>query len=139
VTTTPTPTEPDNSRQSLNISQLNAIDMLVAGRRDDEVAEAVGVSRTTVTDWRNHNVAFAAALNQRRNDVWGTQVDRLRSIVAKAVDVLEEDLNSDDEKLQQAAAIHLLKTVGLYSADLRPIGPTSESGLEKVLRLMGPQ
>ncbi len=44
--------KPDKERQSLSIEQQNAIDMLVLGKSDREVAEAVGVSRQTVCGWR---------------------------------------------------------------------------------------
>ena len=36
----------------LTIAQLNAIDLLVGGKTDKEVAGALGVHRVTVTPWR---------------------------------------------------------------------------------------
>src|SRR5688500_13203893 len=50
----------------LSVAQLNAVDLLVTGTGDREVAEAVGVTRQTVCGWRNHDPAFVAALNARR-------------------------------------------------------------------------
>ncbi|ATY83914.1 hypothetical protein CVV65_02155 [Kyrpidia spormannii] len=124
-------TKADRSRQ-LSIEQLNAIDMLVQGKSDREVAEAVGVARQTVTEWRNRNPAFMAELNRRRQEVWGAQAERLRHLVARAVDVLEQDLEqTDDPKLRQSAAVHILRCVGLYGANLEPTGPTDPEDIER--------
>ena len=112
----------DKTRQ-LTVEQLNAIDLLVQGKSDRETAEAVGVARQTVTEWRNGNPAFMAELNRRRQEVWGAQVERLRNLVGQAVTVLEEHLASSDPRLRQAAALHILRAVGLYGTDLRPTGP----------------
>ena len=102
----------------LSVAQENAIDLLVAGKSDREVAEAVNVNRSTVNQWRNHDPLFVAELNARRKGIWGSQCERLRNLVAKAVDVLEEDLDSENPKLRQSAAIHILKSVKLYGSDL---------------------
>ena len=80
-------TKADRTGQ-LSIEQENAIDLLIQGKPDKEVAAAVGVARQTVTTWRNHNADFAAELNIRRREIWGSQEDRLRQLVAKAVTVL---------------------------------------------------
>ncbi|GFN22439.1 helix-turn-helix domain-containing protein [Thermanaeromonas sp. C210] len=45
-------------KEALSIEQLNAIDLLVLGKTDKEVAEAVGVHRCTVTSWRLYNPYF---------------------------------------------------------------------------------
>ena len=119
----------DNSRQ-LSIEQENAIDLLLEGKSDREVAEAVGVSRQTVTEWRNGNAVFAAELNQRRHEVWGGQVERLRGLVAEAVAVLEEDLKQAPQRLRQAAAVHILRAVGMYGSKLKPEGCTDPKLLE---------
>ena len=64
-------TKPDQIRQELSIAQLNAIDLLVTGKTDQEVSEAIGMSRQTVNGWRNANPYFQAALNRRRRELWG--------------------------------------------------------------------
>ena len=106
----------------LSIEQENAIDLLLMGKSDREVASAVKVSRQTVNLWRNHDTGFAAALDSKRHDVWGTQLERLRALVSKAVDVLADDLESPNLKLRQSAAVHILRAVGLYGTDLKPGG-----------------
>jgi DNA-binding NarL/FixJ family response regulator len=41
-------TKPDITRHKLTVAQLNAVDLLVTGKTDQEAAEAVGVTRQTV-------------------------------------------------------------------------------------------
>jgi len=129
--------EADKTRQ-LNVKQENAIDLLLQGQSDREVAEAVGVSRQTVTEWRNGNAVFGAELNRRRQEVWGGQQERLRGLVAKAVDVLEEQLEDEQGmtpvRVRQAAAVHILKAVGLYGSKLEPRGYTDPEMVEAVWR-----
>ncbi len=122
-------TKTDKPRQ-LTVQQQNAIDMLILGKSDREAAEAVGVSRQTVCTWRHEHAGFIAELNRRRGEVWSAHTDRLRQLVSAAVDVLEANLGSDDARLRQEAAVHVLKATGLYGANLAPSGPTDSEGVE---------
>jgi transposase len=121
------------SLQELSVEQQNAIDLLVLGRSDREVAEAVGVSRQTVTAWRNNNSLFAAELNVRRQELWGNQTDKIvSSLLPKALQVLEEDLNNtEDLRLRQAAAVQVLRAVGFGSTSLKPEGLTDAKKIER--------
>ena len=65
----------------LSIEQHNAIDLLIQGKPDHEVAAAVGVARETVTRWRNDHPYFAAELNRQRKALWATAQERLRALV----------------------------------------------------------
>ena len=117
-------TESNNSSQkppgtNLSVQELNAIDILVQGKTDQETALAVGVVRETVTRWRNDNPYFAAELNKQRKLIWGTNQDRLRSLTTKAVDTIETALDAGDSK----AAVEVLKAVGLYGQVTPPSGP----------------
>ena len=104
---------------NLSVEQLNAIDILVNGKTDQETALAVGVVRETVTRWRNDNPYFTAELNKQRQLIWGTNQDRLRSLTTKAVDAIETALDAGDSK----AAVEVLKAVGLYGQVKPPSGP----------------
>ncbi len=62
-------TESDRIRPlGVSDKQSIAIDALVSGAKQREAAEKAGVQRTTVTAWCNHNIAFKAERNQRRQD-----------------------------------------------------------------------
>ena len=122
-------TKPDNNRQ-LNQKQLNAIDLLILGQLDSEVAEAVGVSRQTVNQWRNQDSVFAAELNYRRQEIWNSQVEKLRQLVSKAIGVLEEELHCEDQKLRHSAAVIILKAVGFNGTSLYPEGEITPKYVE---------
>ena len=63
------PTESDRIRPpEISDKQSIAIDALISGNSQREAAEKARVQRTTVTAWCNHNIAFKAERNQRRQD-----------------------------------------------------------------------
>ena len=114
------------SESEISIQQKNAIDLLVQGKTDQEAAEEIGVTRETVCRWRNKDPEFVARLNSKRKQVWGSQVDRLRKLASSAVDVLKDNLeNAEDPKLRMKAAVHILKSIGLYGAGHEPKGSES--------------
>jgi len=102
--------------QGLTIEQLNAIDILITGKSDQAVADAIGVSRPTVTSWRLYDPHFQAELNRRRKEVWGASVDRIRALLPKAFDVLEREIDGGSYR----AALELIKLAGL--GDVGKIG-----------------
>jgi hypothetical protein len=105
---------PDKTRQELTIEQLNAIDLLVTGQSDREVAEAVGVSRQTICGWRLYDPYFRAELNKRRKEIWGESVDRLRSMLPKALEVLERELDGGPNSWR--AALKVIEMAGFSTA-----------------------
>ena len=125
-------TEKDKIRQ-LNQKQLNAIELLLQGGTDGEVAEAIGATRQTVNEWKNHDSSFIAEINLRRQMIWESQEERIRGLLEGAVDALESDLQSDDPKDRRAAAIHILRCVGLYGENLKPYGETTPESVEQKL------
>jgi Homeodomain-like domain len=94
----------------LTIEMENAIDVLILGKSDQEVAEAVGVNRTTVWQWRHSHPLFMASLERRRAEVWRAPQERLRSFLSKAVENLGKAVEDGDLK----ASIEVLKAVGMY-------------------------
>jgi hypothetical protein len=123
-------TESDNNRRQLSQKQFNAIDLLILGLLDADVAEKVGVSRQTVNQWRNQDSLFVALLNYRRQEIWNSQVDKLRRLISKAIDVLAEELESEDKKQRHSAAVIILKAVGFNGTSLYPEGETSPKYVE---------
>jgi hypothetical protein len=121
----------DKTRQvELTIEQQNAVELLITGKSDREVAELCGVSRQTVNDWRHKNALFVAELNRQRAGLWDCDIDRLRGLVRAAITVLEDDLQGDDIKARRVAAVHLLRAVGIYGASHKPEGETSTRRIE---------
>ena len=108
----------------LTPEQLNAIDLLIFGKTDKEVAETIGVGRNTISKWYK-NAFFIAELNVRREELWKDAKLRLKSLAHEAVDVLSNGLHSSDEKVAITSAVHILKTVGLYGEVKDSFGPTT--------------
>ena len=101
-------TKPDKTRQ-LSIEQENAIDHLLQGKSDRATAEAVGVSRQTVWEWRKKDVLFIAELNRQRYELWSEAKERMKSLANRALDVVELQLGSGDPKAALAAARYVLQ------------------------------
>ena len=112
----------------LTPEQLNAIDLLIFGKTDKEVAETIGVGRNTISKWYK-NAFFIAELNARREELWVESKLRLKGVVHDAVDVLTNGLRSSDQKIAITAAVHILKTVGLYGELNQRFGPTTPERL----------
>jgi hypothetical protein len=124
-------TQIEPATDELSASQQSAIAFLLAGKSDGETAKQIGVTRQTVNEWKNHNPAFIASLNARRLELWEAHAQRLRGLVGAAVDALEGTLDSCDAKVRQAAAVHVLRAVGLYGGDLQPSGEVTAADVER--------
>ena len=120
------------NQDNLTVMQEKAIQLLMMGGSDQAVADKLGLARQTVNNWRHNDVVFAARFNAERQALWSTHREKLRSLVAQAVDVLAEDMAATLEpKLRQSAAIHVLKAVSLYGQDMKPSGAIDSGQVER--------
>ena len=120
------------NQDNLTVMQEKAIQLLMTGGSDQAVANELDIARQTVNNWRHNDAAFAARFNAERQALWSTHREKLRSLVAQAVDVLAEDMAAKLEpKLRQSAAIHVLKAVGLYGQDMKPSGAIDSGQVER--------
>ena len=103
----------ETEKQALKDQQMLAIPLIVVGKSDAQVADVVGVARETVNRWRNHDEDFQKELYQSRRAHINARISALSSVNTKAIEVMEELLDSDDEQIRMRAAMHLLKTVPL--------------------------
>lgn len=118
-------TKPDKIRQ-LSQEQMNSIEHLLQGKSDRAVAEAVGVTRQTIWEWRKRDVLFIAELNRQRSELWREAHQRLKSLANRALDVVEVHLDSGDPKASLAAARYILQGTRLLGeTDLPKSGPTT--------------
>jgi hypothetical protein len=118
-----TPVYSRQHKRGPTLPQLNAVDLLAAGKNDTEAAELLHLSRTCVTKWRLYDPVFQAALNIRRAEVWGSGLDRLRALIPKALDVLAEVLADSTTPNRLKAVGEVLRLAQLPSGALE-IGPT---------------
>ena len=99
------------SEWALSSEQEKAAVLLAKGKTIAETAESVEVSEHTVRSWRWEHPGVQAAVNSRRQEDWAVVTDRLRALVPKALEVLEQELEGE---APLAAALHILKACGLY-------------------------
>jgi hypothetical protein len=107
--------------EHLTMQHLNVIDLLAAGMGVVKAADAIGISRHTVTRWKNSNPYFIAELNARRKELWSEAHERLRGMVTKSLDIMEAALDSGDSKI----AVEVLKAVNIYGGVSSPRGSTN--------------
>jgi hypothetical protein len=113
-------TNPDTPDWTLTPQQETAVDLLASGKTVTDTAQAIAVTRQTVSEWLNHHPGFQAALNRRRQELWVGMTDTLRGLLPKALEVLKSELEGETPL---PAAVHVLKACGLYGM-LPPRGPT---------------
>ncbi len=121
-------TKTDKPKNQLTINQEQAIHLLLSGLNDKEVAAELDISRQTVTNWRNHDSIFMAGLNSERKAVWQANQERLRSLVARSIDVLTNCLESENERIRQSTAVQILKVCD--TQNLAPSGWTQPELIE---------
>lgn len=107
----------------LTAQQWQAVGLLVAGKKQRDVAQAVGVTEFTVSRWRALP-AFAAAVNAGVQDAYRATVGDVRSVSEDAVNVLRETLKSEDEKLRLTAALAVLRLRVTLDADVAQLPAT---------------
>ncbi|RBN39229.1 hypothetical protein DMN50_21360 [Priestia megaterium] len=105
--------------QGLTIEQLNAIDLLITGKTDKEVADLVGVNRVTVTKWRNYDLSFQAQLNKCRKEIWNASIDKMRALVPLAMERLNKEVESENG---WKVALEIVKIARIESQQLKEIG-----------------
>ncbi|WP_369019397.1 phBC6A51 family helix-turn-helix protein [Thermatribacter velox] len=57
-----------------------------------EVAKELGVTRQTVWEWKSKNPYFVAEFNQRKEEFFSAQGEKLLNLIWKALDVVKEVL-----------------------------------------------
>ena len=125
------PTDSDQIRPpEISDRQSIAIDALVSGALQWEAAEKAGVQRTTVTAWCNHNIAFKAERNQRRQDRVEAAGEQLQETLCAALVLLGEKVREGDT----GAAVTIVKAVGVaHLLDAARPGPTTPMGVHQDL------
>ena len=93
--------------RQLTAPQMVAAEMVAQGHNDQEVGEAVGVTRQTVNEWRRSDPLFVATVNGIRRDLWQCGREKLRSMAAKAMGVVDAALDGGS----LPAALAVLKTL----------------------------
>lgn len=78
--------------------QHKAVELVLAGFSDTDIAKRVGVARETVTRWRLYDDAFRAALDQRRREIWGRATDAVRALFPQAIETMCDQLRASRDR-----------------------------------------
>jgi hypothetical protein len=98
----------------LTSKQELAIDYLVTGMSQSDVARRIDISREQLWRWRTQNPAFASHQAQRRSEFHETLVDGLWGLAATAMGVAGESLAEGDPRM----AIDILRLVARGLTDI---------------------
>ncbi len=98
------------SRNELSERQRTAVELLLRGLGDSEVAAQLGVDRGTIFRWRG-NIAFQRELQRQRRAMWERSASEIQSMVGPALGILRKQLTGEDPKLALRAAGVLLRFV----------------------------
>jgi hypothetical protein len=120
----------ERPRRALSEQQQAAVELLAAGKTDKEAASALNLPGDSVVKWHKHDPVFQTALNARRTEAWRAGIDRLRSMVPKALDALADELARSDNPARCKIALDMLRLAKL--TDISPQGPEEP---EAVVRL----
>ena len=96
-------------RRKVTVRQQLAIEVLLIGGTDQQAAEKAGVSRSTVTKWRNDpGSAFAEELERAREEMRKRQNARLQaagSLAVRAVEEVVKDARNPSARISAARTI----------------------------------
>ena len=103
-------TEKSGGGEPLSPAQLRVVQQLAQGVTVSAAAQAVGVHRTTVYHWFEHNPRFAAAVKEASDDYGRQLEDELASLAQTALATLRRLLENPETppNVQLRAAIQVL-------------------------------
>jgi len=113
----------------LSVPQIAAVDALLAGATDAEASAVAGVTRQTISGWKNHHPAVVACLNAARQASWERSADRLRNLVPMAITALEAALDGPNPDARVALDVLRLTGIADRGAPLTPTGPTTAAAV----------
>src|SRR5438876_12422902 len=85
--------------KELTQQQQTAVELLLQGHTDAQVAAQIGVDRTTIFRWRKSDF-FGAELDHHRRTLMEQSTARLQTLLDPALAILEKQLAGDDPKTQ---------------------------------------
>ena len=116
----------EDHNNGLSDKQEMALELVMSGMTDGEVAKRVGVSRQWVNRWRNRDGDFMEALEMRRQMLREQHMKRLSQLMDQAIAILGEALEAGDEGTKLKTAMYVLKISGLQGYAKPPKPPLKE-------------
>jgi hypothetical protein len=98
---------------TINGKQEKALELMLRGINDNEVAKTIGVTRQTISNWRHHDTVFIDTFEEARRALREKHRDSINGLVDKAIGVLEKAMEDEDPKTRVQAAKLVLSMAGL--------------------------
>ena len=123
---------------TLNRKQEKALEIMLQGKNDVEVAECIGVTRQTIRNWRNNDAVFIITLEAQRKALREKHQDRIYGLVEKAIEVMSAALEDEDPKIRLQAAKTVLSTAALKDSLKRQQEPSEgDQTLKELVKAFG--
>jgi hypothetical protein len=114
----------------LEPKQEKALEYMLAGISDSEIAKKLNVTRQTVNYWRNQDRDFIYELQMRRNQLWEGYRDELSDLYKMAVEEVKKSFKSKDPKIRLQMAMQILRLPALQE-NLKNKAPVDRKTIEK--------
>jgi hypothetical protein len=87
---------PQANSAILRLKQHYAIELLLIGKSEAEIAALIGVDSDVICQWQSQD-SFIFAINALRAAAWEGSVARLKRLMSRALDVVEDAVTRGDE------------------------------------------
>ena len=84
-----------DTEKRLTVKQIKALELALQGMSDGEIGKRCQVTRQTVNEWRNQNMAFMEALQNQRELLRTYQMDRLNALVDEGLEAFRSKLRGN--------------------------------------------
>ena len=88
---------PQATSAVLSLKQHYAMELLLVGKTDAEIAALIGVDSEIIGQWQTKDTEFIVAINALRAAAWSGSVARLKRLMSRALDVVEDAVTRGDE------------------------------------------
>ena len=82
----------------LSQKKYRAIEMILLGYRDQEIAMALHITKATARRWQTENV-FKEELDRFKKEQWDESKARISCILSRAIDIVAQAINLGDKKM----------------------------------------
>ena len=90
------PDYPQATSAILSLKQHYAMELLLVGKSNAEIAALIGVDSEIISQWQDKDAEFIVAINALRAAAWSGSVARLKRLMSRALDVVEEAVTRDE-------------------------------------------